>query len=64
MLALDTAGLTPVLSVHDEVVLEVPYPQERAASSICQDVMCDVPAWGRELPLKIDMWSGERYGKR
>jgi hypothetical protein len=54
-----------VLSVHDEVVIEV---GERYVDSAKQDfkkALLQVPAWAQGLPIAIDEpWVNERYVNR
>lgn len=49
-----------VLAVHDEIVAEVP----RAFDMLTmQRSMEQVPAWAQGLPIDVEVWEGERYGK-
>ena len=51
-----------VLSVHDEVVMDVPvgsYPTERLARMLLQK-----EKWMEGLPVAADLWANFRYGKR
>jgi len=50
------------LHVHDEVCLDVPkgsYSKERLVK-----VMTTRPAWASDLPIAVDSWVHERFGKR
>ena len=50
------------LHVHDEVVLDVPrgsYSKERFRAILTQR-----PAWAPDLPIAVDIWQNQRYGKR
>lgn len=58
---LDAEGFSPVLHVHDEIVLEDADP-ERAADAM-RRVMCSTPPWGEGLPLNIEVHTMTRYGK-
>jgi DNA polymerase len=64
MLKLDAAGYDIILTVHDEIVLEMPCHQggKSAVKSVC-DLMCDVPVWAEGLPIFADGWREERYKK-
>ena len=54
-------GLHVVLTVHDEVVCEV--PEERASAAELERVMTMCPAWAAGLPLAAEGWAGKRYRK-
>lgn len=58
---LNHAGYAPVLSVHDEVVLEVPVGNGSDAE--VAEIMCQRPPWGRHLPLAVELGRASRYGK-
>jgi DNA polymerase len=58
MLRLDAAGLRPILSVHDEVVLETPHVIEKAT-----EIMTSPPSWAADLPLAAKLFRGLRYMK-
>jgi len=52
-------GHTPIMHVHDEVVIE-------SSSLELEDLnatLCEPPAWAEGLPLAAEGWSGERYRK-
>jgi DNA polymerase len=61
----ERAGFAPVMSVHDEVVLEVEdSPAERArAVELVPQLLCQAPPWGPDLPLKVEGKLMHRYGK-
>lgn len=52
-----------VLTVHDEIVVEVPEHLGDAALSLLRSAMTDVPAWAAGLPLNASGWTGKRYRK-
>ena len=55
------SGFPVVLSVHDEVVTEV--PEEGPGASELEEIMNVVPDWAPGLPLASEGWSGFRYRK-
>jgi len=63
MLACEAAGLPIVLTVHDEIVLEV--PEAQADAGLLKRLMEDAPPWARDLgiPVAAETWTGERYKK-
>lgn len=61
LLKLEGAGYTPVLSVHDEAICEV--PKDFGSVHELESIMTDVPAWARGLPVKAEGGSGLRYAK-
>lgn len=60
---LDRRGLSTVLHVHDEIVLECPEDAADATVATLQSVMCTAPAWAEGFPLKADVKVMKRYGK-
>lgn len=59
MLRAEASGYEPVLSVHDEIVVETPTPDAAAFS----ELMSVVPDWAEGLPIDVETWVGERYRK-
>jgi DNA polymerase len=57
----ETAGYSPVLTVHDEGVCEVPQ-NFGTVSAFCQ-LMVQQPSWADGLPIAADGWEGSRYRK-
>lgn len=59
----EVEGLPVVLTVHDEIVSEV--SSGRADPKVLNQIMCDAPAWARELgiPIAAECWAGNRYRK-
>ncbi len=51
-----------IMTAHDEVVSEVPYDSPSSLIEF-QEILCDVPAWARGMPLDTDCWEGKRYKK-
>lgn len=61
MLRLEAAGYLPVLSVHDEVVVEV--PEGCGSVKEMERIMSDNPAWATDCPVSAEGWKGFRYRK-
>lgn len=59
MFALEAAGLPIVLTVHDEVVMEVDAGDLASAA----ELMCRSTGWDKGLPVKAEGWVGMRYRK-
>lgn len=51
----------PVLSIHDESLCEA----DTTASNLQEfnRLMTAAPAWGKDIPIAIDSWKGQRYKK-
>jgi DNA polymerase bacteriophage-type len=56
------AGYEIVLTVHDEIVTEVP-DDERFSGSGLANILTTNPAWTDGLPLAATSFEGKRYGK-
>jgi DNA polymerase len=52
-----------VLTVHDEIVLEVDSDKAEAAKQNLIRVMCTPPVWAEGLPLDVEATIMGRYGK-
>jgi DNA polymerase len=68
MLNAKAKGYTPVLTVHDEVVAEVPVDvtggwDEGDSLAEFIDALCEAPAWAKDCPLAAEGWVGPRYHK-
>ena len=63
MLRAEREGLRPVLTVHDEIVCDVPEARVDEASATLHEIMTDAPPWGVGLPVGADGWTGFRYRK-
>jgi DNA polymerase len=60
---LDAMGLEVVLTIHDEIVLEIDEAKAEWAAKTLVDVMCTPPDWCQGLPLNAEVAIMERYGK-
>lgn len=58
---LEGAGYPIILTVHDEIVCEVP----EAFGSVDEmvSIMTTLPAWAAGCPITAEGWQGERYRK-
>jgi DNA polymerase len=61
MLRLEAAAYPPVLSVHDEVVSEI--PQGFGSQEEFNTLLATAPAWGVGCPVAVEGWRGPRYRK-
>lgn len=60
---LEEEGLDVVLTVHDEIVLEVPQSASDSVAERLVQIMCETPAWASGLPLNAEVAIMDRYGK-
>lgn len=64
MLNAERAGLPVILSVHDEVVCEVPRQMDPAAAvQTLVRALTTPPTWAADFPLAADGWAGTYYRK-
>jgi DNA polymerase len=61
MLRLEHRGYTPILTVHDEVLVQV--PEDDADLDSFLEIVTTVPRWAKGLPVAGEAWQGERYRK-
>ena len=61
MLQLDDAGFEIVLTVHDEIVVEV--SENSARIEEFTKLMTTVPSWAPDLPVAAKIWTDRRYTK-
>ena len=56
-------NLTPVLRLHDELIIEYPTLDAEKGAAILRRAMLDRPAWAEDLPLNGAGWQGQRFHK-
>lgn len=61
MLRVEKVGYNIVLSVHDELVAEVPKDKGTVFEFI--KIMCDLEPWAKGCPITAEGWRGKRYKK-
>ena len=61
MLRLEAAGYPIVLTVHDEVIGDV--PEGRGSLADFEARMAEVPRWAAGCPIGAEGWEGKRYRK-
>jgi DNA polymerase len=61
MLKLELLGYPVLLSIHDEIVADV--PEATGNISLFERIMCNPPEWAGGLPLKAEGWRDRRYRK-
>ena len=61
MMRLEMAGYPVIMSVHDEIICEVPDNHGTLAEMI--DLMVEVPAWAKGCPIAAEGKEGPRYEK-
>lgn len=57
------AGYLPVFHVHDEVILEIKNADAAHSLENAIAIMCQAPAWARDLPLNADGFTSSYYKK-
>jgi DNA polymerase len=57
------AGWTPVMSVHDEIVWEVPERDAAGTAVVLRDLMIRGASWTGGLPLAAEYKISKRFGK-
>lgn len=63
VLAIEEAGIPVVLTVHDEIVCEVPKEQGQSALETVRRIMSTPPQWMPTLPVECEAKLMEAYGK-
>ena len=61
MMALELKGYNVILSVHDEIICEV--PDDFGSLDEMIDIMTRVPAWAQGCPINAEGKEGKRYRK-
>lgn len=56
------AGFTPVLTIHDEVITDC-MDEDRFSHERMEALMCELPSWGKGLPLAAAGYEAGRYHK-
>lgn len=61
MLNVEKCGYPLILTVHDELITEV--PSNFGSVAELTSIMCQLPEWAKGLPIKAEGWEGFRYCK-
>jgi len=61
MLRIEAAGFEIIMSVHDELVAEV--PAYKADLKKFENLMAQVPSWAKGCPIEATGWVGKHYKK-
>lgn len=61
MKKVEAAGYPIVLTVHDEVVSDV--PNEHGTLEEFLNLMTDTPDWAKSCPIEVEGWEGHRWRK-
>lgn len=61
MARIERAGYPVVLTVHDEIIADV--PEGHGSLEEFEALMAHVPAWARGVPVEVEGWEGERWRK-
>jgi DNA polymerase len=61
MIRLERVGYPLVLTVHDELVAEVPTHDKDLSLKCFCDKMARVPRWAKGLPIEVEGWEGQRF---
>lgn len=61
MLRVDAAGYRPTITIHDEIVCEV--PEDFGSETDFERLMVHPPVWSKGCPISAESWRGKRYRK-
>jgi DNA polymerase len=61
MFRVEEARYPIILTVHDEIVSEIPV--DFGSLEEYEELMSVVPAWAKGCPVGVDGWRGDRYRK-
>jgi DNA polymerase len=61
MLRVEKKGYYIVMTVHDEIICEV--PEEFGSVEEFEKLMATVPTWGKGCPIGVEGWRGKRFKK-
>jgi DNA polymerase bacteriophage-type len=61
MLRLDASGYNIIMTVHDEIVAEV--PDGFGSEEEFLRILVELPDWAEGLPVAAKVWSGQRFSK-
>ena len=61
MLNVEKAGYKVVMTVHDEVISEV--PENFGSVKEFENLLSTPPQWAKDYPIKAEGWRGKRYRK-
>jgi DNA polymerase len=63
VMASHRAGWTPIMTVHDEIVWEVPERDAAGTAAVLRDLMIRGASWSGGLPLAAEYKISKRFGK-
>lgn len=61
LVRVDAKGYPIIMHVHDEIVCET--DKNFGTLEEVERIMCEVPHWAKDMPIKAAGWVGERYRK-
>lgn len=59
----EAEGLAPCLTIHDEIICQVPAGEAKAALALLHQIMCETPPWAAGMPIAAAGHVCERYHK-
>lgn len=63
LLTAEAEGLMPVLTIHDEIICQVPEDRAEEAFAKLHAIMCTVPDWAKGMPIAASGHVCKRYHK-